>query len=76
MKIIRSKVLTPVTPLRFSLLYSAAHKAECAASESLVMSETSAHVVIADVREGDRTHASSVVKVPTGEGQARFWAVA
>ena len=40
------------------------------------MSETKTHVVIADVEEGDRPHASSAVKVPTGAGPARFRAAA
>jgi hypothetical protein len=40
------------------------------------MSETRVHVVITDVRPGDRPHASSVVNVPSGAGQARFRAAA
>ena len=40
------------------------------------MNETSVHVVITDVRKGDRLHASSVVNVPSGVGLARFRAAA
>ena len=40
------------------------------------MSETRVHVVITDVRQGDRPQASSVVNVPAGAGQARFRAAA
>ncbi len=40
------------------------------------MSETSVHVVIADVGKGDRPHASSAVNVPTGAGLARSRAAA
>ena len=40
------------------------------------MNETSVHVVITDVRRSDPTCASSVVKVPSGVGRARFRAAA
>jgi hypothetical protein len=58
------------------LILCAAHNADGAASESLVMNETRVHVVITDVRKGDRPHASSVVNVPSRAGQARFRAAA
>jgi hypothetical protein len=40
------------------------------------MDKTRVHVVITDVRKGDRPHESSVVNVPSGAGQARFRAAA
>ncbi len=57
-------------------LRCAAHNAVRAASESLVMDEMSVHVVIADVRQSDPPHASSVVNVPSEAGLARFRAAA
>jgi hypothetical protein len=58
------------------MILRAAHNAARAASESLVMNETRVHVVITDVRWSDSPHASSVVNVPSGAGQARFRAAA
>ena len=54
----------------------AAHNALRAVSESLIMNETRIHVVITDVRRSDPACASSVVKVPSGAGRARWRAVA
>ena len=61
---------------RIRVIRGAAHNAVSAASESLVMDEMSVHVVIADVRSSDRSHASSAVNVPSEAGPTRFRAAA
>src|ERR1051326_193541 len=62
--------------LLVSIFLCAAHNAARTASESLVMNETRAHVVITDMWWSDPPHASSVVNVLSRAGQARFRAVA
>jgi hypothetical protein len=58
------------------MILCAAHKALRVASESLVMNEISAHVVITDASKSDQRRESSVVNVPSRAGQARFRAAA
>jgi len=58
------------------MILCAAHNAAKVASESLVMNEMRVHVVITDVPKSDQRHESSVVKVPSRAGQARFRAAA
>ena len=54
----------------------AAHKADRAAGESPVRDAANVPVVMIDLRRGDSGQVSSIVKVPSGAGRARWRAAA
>src|SRR5215203_6114662 len=61
---------------RVGFVWCAAHKANRAAGESPVRNETNVPVVMTDLPWSDPGQASSVVKAPSGAGQARWRAAA